>query len=162
LRSNCPRHQAFAVEVTDCPHIVWKNGHHVCSIVEKRSVATRHAPCEEIRLITVPELAAEALGSYLAEQLNRRFGSTDVGLTELIPSLSRLALDCIGNSDALYHNVEHTMLVTLVGHEIMSGRALLMPTSASDYAHVVAACLFHDIGYGPGHPQTRWCRRIRD
>jgi hypothetical protein len=101
-------------------------------------------------LITVPELAAEALGSYLAEQLNRRFGSTDVGLTELIPSLSRLALDCIGNSDALYHNVEHTMLVTLVGHEIMSGRALLTPTSASDYAHVIAACLFHDIGYVRG------------
>ena len=73
-------------------------------------------------MITVPELAAEALGSYLAEQLNRRFGSTDASLTDLIPSLSRLALDCIGNSDALYNNVEHTMLVTLVGHEIMSGR----------------------------------------
>jgi hypothetical protein len=101
-------------------------------------------------LITVPELAAEALGSYLAEQLTRRFGSTDADLTELIPSLSRLALDCIGNSDALYHNVEHTMLVTLVGHEIMSGRALLMPTSVSDYAHVIAACLFHDIGYVRG------------
>jgi hypothetical protein len=101
-------------------------------------------------LITLPELAADALGSYLAEQLNRRFGATDAGLTELIPSLSRLALDCIGNSDALYHNVEHTMLVTLVGYEIMSGRALLMPTSASDYAHVIAACLFHDIGYVRG------------
>ena len=101
-------------------------------------------------MITVPELAADALGSYLAEQLNRRFGSTDVALTELIPALSRLALDCIGNSDALYHNVEHTMLVTLVGHEIMSGRALLMPTSASDYAHVIAACLFHDIGFVRG------------
>jgi hypothetical protein len=101
-------------------------------------------------LFTVPELAAEALGTYLAEQLNRRFGATDAGLTELIPSLSRLALDCIGNSDALYHNVEHTMLVTLVGYDIMSGRALLMPTSASDYAHVIAACLFHDIGYVRG------------
>jgi hypothetical protein len=42
------------------------------------------------------------------------------------------------------------MLVTLVGYEIMSGRALLMPTSASDYAHVIAACLFHDIGYVRG------------
>ena len=101
-------------------------------------------------MITVPELAAEALGSYLAEQLNRRFGSTEASLTQLIPSLSRLALDCIGNSDALYHNVEHTMLVTLAGYEIMSGRALLMPTSASDYAHVIAACLFHDIGYVRG------------
>ena len=91
-------------------------------------------------MFTVPELAAEALGCYLAEQLKRRFGSTDADLTELVSSLSRLALDCIGNSDALYHDVEHTMLVTLVGYDIMSGRALLMPTSASDYAHVIAAC----------------------
>jgi transketolase len=24
--------QAFASEVTDCPHIVWKHGHYVCVI----------------------------------------------------------------------------------------------------------------------------------
>ena len=101
-------------------------------------------------MITVPELAAEALGSYLAEHMKRAFGSTEAGLTELIPSAARLALDCIGNSDALYHNVEHTMLVTLVGYDIIKGRALLMPTRASDYAHLIAACLFHDIGYVRG------------
>jgi hypothetical protein len=57
---------------------------------------------------------------------------------------------CIGNSDALYHNVEHTMLVTLVGYDIMRGRALLTPTGASDFAHLLAACLFHDIGFVRG------------
>ena len=103
-----------------------------------------------LSLITVPELAAEALGSYLAEHMNCTFGSTEAGLTELIPSAARLALDCIGNSDALYHNVEHTMLVTLVGYDIIKGRALLMPTRASDYAHLIVACLFHDIGYVRG------------
>ena len=101
-------------------------------------------------LITVPELAAEALGSFLAEHMGRRFGSTDAGLIGLIPTAARLALDCIGNSDALYHNVEHTMLVTLVGYDIMRGRALLMPTCASDFAHLLAACLFHDIGFVRG------------
>jgi hypothetical protein len=101
-------------------------------------------------MITVPELAAEALGSYLSSDLDRRFGSTEAELTELIPSVARLALECIGNSDALYHNVEHTMLVTLVGYDIMKGRSLLIPTSASDYAHVLVACLFHDIGYVRG------------
>jgi hypothetical protein len=101
-------------------------------------------------LITVPELAAEALGSFLVEQLRRRFGSTHAGLTELIPSAARLSLECIGNSDALYHNVEHTMLVTLVGFDIMRGRALLKPTDPSDYAHVIIACLLHDIGYVRG------------
>jgi hypothetical protein len=109
-------------------------------------------PCAEWEeaVITTPELAAEALGSFLAERLSRRFGSTDTRLTEAIPAAARLALDCIGNSDALYHNVEHTMLVTFAGYDIMRGRALLMPTDASDFAHLIIACLFHDIGYVRG------------
>jgi hypothetical protein len=65
-------------------------------------------------MITVPELAAEALSSFLASHMNRRFGSMLAGLIERISSVARLALECIGNSDALYHTVEHTMLVTLV------------------------------------------------
>jgi hypothetical protein len=101
-------------------------------------------------LITVPELAAEALGSYLHDHMSRRFASTHAHLTELIPSVARLSLECIGNSDALYHNVEHTMLVTLVGYDIMKGRALLTPTYPSDYAHLLVACMLHDIGYVRG------------
>jgi hypothetical protein len=101
-------------------------------------------------MITVPELAAEALGSFLATEMKRRFGSSQARLSELIPSLAQLALECIGNSDALYHNVEHTMLVTLAGHDIMMGRSLLAPTLPSDYAHLIVACLMHDIGYVRG------------
>jgi hypothetical protein len=70
-------------------------------------------------MITVPGLAAEALGSFLAASMSRRFGSTDANLVEVIQSAAQLALDCIGGSDALYHNVEHTMLVTLVGYDIL-------------------------------------------
>jgi hypothetical protein len=101
-------------------------------------------------MITVPELAAEGLSSFLISHMNRRFGSTHARLTELISSMARLALECIGNSDALYHNVEHTMLVTLVGYDIMKGRALLTRTLPDDYAHLLIACLFHDIGYVRG------------
>jgi hypothetical protein len=101
-------------------------------------------------MITIPELAADALGSFLASHMSRRFGSIQTGLIERISSAARLALECIGNSDALYHNVEHTMLVTLVGYNIMNGRALLRPTLPSDYAHLILACLFHDIGFVRG------------
>jgi hypothetical protein len=93
-------------------------------------------------MFTIPELAAEALGSHLAEQMGRQFGSTDAGLIERVQSAARLAIDCIGNSDALYHNVEHTMLVTLVGVDILRGRQLLMETNASDFEHLIVACLF--------------------
>src|ERR1700746_1739920 len=101
-------------------------------------------------MITLPELAAGALGSFLASDMKDRFGASHARLTELVPFAARLALECIGNSDALYHNVEHTMLVTLAGHDILKGRALLSPTTPSDYAHLIVACLMHDIGYVRG------------
>ena len=59
-------------------------------------------------MLTLPALAAEALGSFLAADIKDRFGSSHARLAELIPFAARLALECIGNSDALYHNVEHT------------------------------------------------------
>jgi hypothetical protein len=101
-------------------------------------------------MITVPELTADALGHFLSDYMKRRYGTSESRLVELIPSVARIAIECIGNSDALYHNVEHTMLVTLAGHEIMRGRALRSDTQASDYAHMIVACLFHDIGYVRG------------
>jgi hypothetical protein len=79
-----------------------------------------------------------------------RFGSSHARLAELIPFAARLALECIGNSDALYHNVEHTMLITLAGHDIFKGRALLRPSTPTDYSNFIVACLAHDIGYVRG------------
>ena len=71
-------------------------------------------------------------------------------MTKLLPFAARLTLECIGNSDALYHDIEHTMLVTLVGHDILAGRALQRTTTATDYANFIMACLAHDIGYVRG------------
>ena len=101
-------------------------------------------------MITLPELAAGALGSFLASDMKDRFGSSHARLAELIPFAARLTLECIGNSDALYHNVEHTMLVTLAGHDIFKGRALLKSSTPADYSNFIVACLTHDIGYVRG------------
>jgi hypothetical protein len=101
-------------------------------------------------MMTLPELAVDALEEFLRSFMRRRFGSVRKDLTELVPIAARLALECIGNSDALYHNVEHTLLVTLAGHEIFRGRALQANLTAEDYAHVIFACLTHDIGYVRG------------
>jgi hypothetical protein len=45
-------------------------------------------------MLTVPELTAEALGSFLALDMNRRFDSSQAHLTELVQSIARLALEC--------------------------------------------------------------------
>jgi hypothetical protein len=101
-------------------------------------------------MMTLPELAADALGSFVAGYMQRRYGARESQLCEAVPSIARIAMECIGNSDALYHNIEHTMLVTMAGHDILRGRALLSHMPASDYAHMIIACLTHDIGYVRG------------
>src|SRR6201998_1755532 len=103
-----------------------------------------------IQMITIPELVAQALGSFLTSETKSRFGSSHASLVEVIPFAARVTLECIGNSDALYHNIEHSMLVTLAGHDILIGRAMLRPTTASDYANFIMSCLAHDIGYVRG------------
>ena len=100
-------------------------------------------------MMTLPELAVDALEEFLRSFMRRRFGPSE-NLVEIVPAAARLALECIGNSDALYHNVEHTMLVTLAGHDILRGRALHTHVSVEDYSHVIVACLGHDIGYVRG------------
>ena len=103
-----------------------------------------------VHMITIPELIAQALGSFLTSETKSRFGSSHARLAEVLPFAAGLTLECIGNSDALYHNIEHSMLVTLAGHDILMGRQMLRHTTESDYANFIAACLTHDIGYVRG------------
>jgi hypothetical protein len=101
-------------------------------------------------MMTLPELATGALEKSLASFMSGRFGPSQMPIAATVPNAARLALECIGNSDALYHNVEHTLLVTLAGLDILRGRALHTHLNADDFAHVIIACLTHDIGYVRG------------
>src|SRR6202789_3316270 len=103
-----------------------------------------------VQMITIPELVAHALGSFLTSDTKSRFGSSHARLAEVIPSAARLTLEGIGNSAALYYNIEHSMLVSLAGHDILMGRQMLRATTAEDYANFILACLAHDIGYVRG------------
>jgi hypothetical protein len=101
-------------------------------------------------MITIPSVMAQTLGAFLAAETRGRFGASHANLADFLPYVSRLTLECIGNSDALYHDIEHSMLVTLVGHDILMGRALLRSTTPRDYSNFILACLTHDIGYVRG------------
>lgn len=106
--------------------------------------------CWKEAVLTVECIVADALDARLVADFRRAFGSAHDRLAELLGTVARLAIECISNSDALHHNFEHTMLVTLAGREILRGRALRHPTSASDWAHFITACLLHDIGFVRG------------
>lgn len=98
-------------------------------------------------MMTLPRLAAETLEKMLGSFMRRRF---DESSARMLEGSTRTALECIGNSDALYHNIEHTMLVTLAAKAILLGRNLHAHLAAEDYVHILIACLAHDIGYVRG------------
>jgi hypothetical protein len=61
---------------------------------------------------------------------------------------SRLALENIANTDALYHNLEHTVMVTMAGQSILEGKHLIEGgVSPLDWLQVTISLLCHDIGY---------------
>src|SRR5262249_23834889 len=71
-------------------------------------------------------------------------------MAERLGLLALSTIECLGRSDALYHNFEHTLLVTLVGRDILHGLSLSQRIEPSDYSHLIVACLLHDIGYVRG------------
>ena len=48
--------------------------------------------------------------------------SKNDGLGDSIAYTGRLALENIANCDMLYHNVDHTIMVTITGQQILRGR----------------------------------------
>ncbi len=81
----------------------------------------------------------------------RTYSNVEQQLGNIIVWSGRLALENIANSDALYHNVEHTVMVTLAGQAIIEGKHLLEGgVTPRDWVHYMIALLCHDIGYVKG------------
>jgi len=98
----------------------------------------------------ITALAADQLGKFLFKDFRRIFGPAHDELAERLGALARSTIECLGSSDALYHNFEHTLLVTIVGRNILQGLMLSQRIEPADYGHLIVACLLHDVGYMRG------------
>ena len=78
------------------------------------------------------------------------FGNNESDIHLLVTN-ARNALEIIANSDAPYHDANHTMMVTSVGMEILRGKILIEGgVSAKEWVHFMIPLLNHDIGYVRG------------
>lgn len=106
--------------------------------------------------------ATEILISDFVEKLrsgyHRTYGGLKPDYEDIIAWAGSMALENIANSDALYHNVEHTILVTLVGQEILRGKHIREGgVTCENWLHFIISLACHDIGYVKGV-----CRDDRD
>ena len=68
---------------------------------------------------SITALAANKLGKFLAKDFRRVFGPAHDDMAERLGAFARGTIECLARSDALYHNYEHTLQVTMVGREIL-------------------------------------------
>jgi len=91
-------------------------------------------------------IMADRLGDHLSELYLQYFSHRNSEYAAYIGGAARLVLERIGNSNALYHNIEHTLMVTLAGQQIIRGRLLSESLTPDDWLHYTCALLVHDIG----------------
>ncbi|ETX02123.1 MAG: metal-dependent phosphohydrolase [Candidatus Entotheonella factor] len=97
------------------------------------------------------EILIEAFGERLEVAYWRTYGHLEPRYAGLLAWAGHMALESIANSDALYHDVEHTIMVTLVGQEMLKGKHLREGgVTPRDWLHFVISLLCHDIGYVRG------------
>ncbi len=92
-------------------------------------------------------LMADAFADHLDTYFRRMFGDDALSLATRVNMGARMVIEQIANTDAVYHDVQHTLMVSLVGQEIFRGRFLKMRVTPEDWVHFTLALLFHDIGY---------------
>ena len=101
-------------------------------------------------MLNPTSLLADALGRNLAETYRRIYGDQEPHIPAGLDETARLVIERIASSDALYHDCEHTALVTLCVQDILRGRRIERVVTPLDWAHTILAALTHDIGYVRG------------
>jgi len=109
-------------------------------------------------MFNATQILIDTFVEQLREGYRRTYGGLKTDYEDIIGWAGSMALENIANSDALYHNVEHTILVTLVGQEILRGKHIREGgVSCEDWLHYIISLLCHDIGYVKGV-----CRQDKD
>ncbi len=88
---------------------------------------------------------------HLQNAYRRTYSDLEPEVSNIVGWTGRLALEIIANTNALYHNMEHTVMVTLAGQAIIEGKHLTEGgITPQDWMHYMIALMCHDIGYVRG------------
>ncbi|HQV64142.1 MAG TPA: hypothetical protein PKV19_09075 [Anaerolineales bacterium] len=102
-------------------------------------------------MISWQELTIDVFVEQLNTAYQRTYGDVDQDFGRIVAWCGRLALENIANSDALFHDVDHTIMVSLAGQAIIEGKHLREGgVTPRDWMHFMIAVICHDIGYVKG------------
>jgi hypothetical protein len=97
------------------------------------------------------ELVIERFAAELEVAYRQTYTILEPEFANIIGWTGRLALENIANSNSLYHNIDHTIMVTLAGQAILKGKHLCEGgVTPRDWLEFIIALLCHDIGFVRG------------
>jgi hypothetical protein len=97
------------------------------------------------------QIVIAAFIGELREMYDRTYGTLEPDFPGVMSFVAQLALENIATGDAPYHDVSHTIMVTLVGQEVLRGKHISEGgISPRDWLHFIISLVCHDIGYVRG------------
>ena len=98
------------------------------------------------------QIVIQAFVEQLKGKYGQIYGILEPAYPDIISFVGRLALENIASSDAAYHDMNHTIMVTLVGQEILRGKHIRDGgITPRDWLHFTISLLCHDIGMYGGY-----------
>lgn len=102
-------------------------------------------------MLNLQTLKIEPFTELLIKSYELTFGNLHPEYINFLNMASSISLENIANGDMLYHNVDHTIMVTSVGQEIIRGKHLFEGGfSAETGLNYLLALLCHDVGFVKG------------
>jgi hypothetical protein len=102
-------------------------------------------------MLNLQRVVIECTVNELRNAYVKTYSEMEQQLGNIMVWSCHLSLENIANSDALYHDLEHTVMVATAGQAILEGKHLSEGgVTPSDWVHFMIALLCHDIGYVKG------------
>jgi hypothetical protein len=101
--------------------------------------------------VNITELLINQLVDEVTSGYTATFGSLHRDYCEILEWTATMVMEIISRTDALYHNMEHTLFVTLVGQEMLRGKHIKEGGITPDiWLNSMISFMCHDIGYIKG------------
>ncbi|MFK8067467.1 MAG: metal-dependent phosphohydrolase [Gammaproteobacteria bacterium] len=118
-------------------------------------------------MLDITKILSDKFTERLVDGFRSAFGDDHTDYENLIKNNAEQIIRLISGSNTLYHNVEHTIQVTLVGQAILQGKRIVDDSVTPQiWLNFIMSLLCHDIGYASGicssDPQEKTLLRTSD
>ncbi len=97
------------------------------------------------------DIVIDAFIKRLRQDYDEIYGRGPPGHWQALVQTARMTLPRIAQSNALYHTIDHSVLVTLVGQQILKGILVRDgEVPSKDWVNFVASCLCFAVGFVSG------------